>query len=356
LPRQQIAQLHLFLETLCFDISDLFSRYICETTMDAADLKIFAAVARHGGMNRAAEQLHTVQSNVTARIRDLEAEIGSPLFDRHSRGVSLTAAGRRLLPYAEGIMQMLAEAARVARDDGEPKGSLTLGSLETTAALRLAPVLSEFVAAFPKVDLVLRTGTSCELMEDVLARRVEGAFVCGPIEHEAVVGEAMFAEELVLVAAPQVKSLQAALRGGDPRIVVLRAGCSYRQRLESVLAKRGLQAPRRIEFGTLEAIFKCVGAGLGITLLPRSLVGGVWEKGLASVHALPQAEAHVETLFIRRRDAFASSALTAFVDRVRTAAKPARNAAIRVASQPGRRSASDGRADLVDPLTSRRGR
>jgi len=281
--------------------------------MDAGDLKIFATVARCSGMNRAADKLNTVQSNVTARVRALEAKIGCPLFDRHSRGVALTAAGRRLLPYADNILRMLDEAARAARDDGEPRGTLTLGSLETTAALRLAPVLSQFVATFPSVDLVLRTGTTCELIDEVLARRIEGAFVCGPVDHAELSVQTVFQEELVLLAAPRAKSLHAALRAGDTRIVVLRAGCSYRQRLESLLAKRGVQAPRLLEFGTIEAIFKCVAADLGVTLLPRSVVDRMWDKGQVSIHELPRSEAHVQTLFVRRRDSFASSALIAFL-------------------------------------------
>ncbi|MGH7111833.1 MAG: LysR family transcriptional regulator, partial [Stellaceae bacterium] len=77
--------------------------------MDAADLRVFEAVARLGGMSRAAGELHTVQSNVTARIRLLETELGTPLFARHSRGVVLTAAGRRLLPYAGRVARLLAE-------------------------------------------------------------------------------------------------------------------------------------------------------------------------------------------------------------------------------------------------------
>lgn len=281
--------------------------------MDAADLKLFACVARSGGMGRAADALNTVQSNVTARVRALEAEIGCPLFDRHSRGVTLTAAGRRLLPYADSILKMLDEAVRTARDDGEPSGPLTLGSLETTAALRLAPVLSRFVAEHPRVDLVLRTGTTCELIDEVLARRVEGAFVCGPVDLEELHIQTVFEEELVLLAAPHVTSLRAATGGGDTRIVVLRAGCSYRQRLQSVLVKRGIQAPRLLEFGTLEAIMTSVAAGLGITLLPRSIVERMGHKERVSIHALPRSEARVQTLFVRRRDTFASSALTAFL-------------------------------------------
>ncbi len=64
--------------------------------MDAADLRVFEAVARLGGMNRAAPELNTVQSNVTGCIRRLEGELGTPLFDHHSRGVTLTATASRL--------------------------------------------------------------------------------------------------------------------------------------------------------------------------------------------------------------------------------------------------------------------
>ena len=233
-----------------------------------------------------------------------------------------TAAGRRLLPYADNILRMLDEAGRAARDDGRPNGPLIIGSLETTAALRLAPVLSQFVAAFPAVDLVLRTGTTCELVEEVLARRLEGAFVCGPVAHAELDARAVFEEELVLLSAPRVKSLRAAIGAGDTRIVVLRAGCSYRQRLESLLVRRGVQAPRLLEFGTIEAIFKCVAAGLGITLLPRGVVDRMRDKSDVGIHALPKSEALVQTLFIRRHDAYSSSALAAFFDCARS--KPAK--------------------------------
>src|SRR4051812_50222091 len=101
--------------------------------MDASDLRVFEAVARCGGMGRAALELNTVQSNVTTRIRHLEEELGAALFQRHSRGVSLTPAGRRLLPYAAKIGHMLVEARRAVAEDGVPKGPLVLGSLETAA-------------------------------------------------------------------------------------------------------------------------------------------------------------------------------------------------------------------------------
>jgi len=285
--------------------------------MDAGDLRIFEAVARLGGMNRAATELHTVQSNVTARIRDLEAELGTPLFERHSRGVSLTPAGRRLLPYAGRVRDTLDEARRAVRDDGTPGGPLVIGSLETTAALRLSPVLAAYARKHPAVDVTLRTGTSAELVDAVLARRLEGAFVCGPVDHPELDEEVIFREELVVLTAPGIRSLDKALDVSELKIVVLRLGCSYRQRLEDILAQRGVVGLRRLEFGTLEAIFGCVAAGLGITLLPKALIGPVWRDGRVALHDVPPRDAQVETLFIRRRDSRVSSALSAFLEQAR---------------------------------------
>jgi DNA-binding transcriptional LysR family regulator len=98
----------------------------------------------------------------------------------------------------------------------------------------------------------------------------------------------------------------------DLRLVILRAGCSYRQRLEEVLARRGIVGLRRLEFGTLEAILGAVSAGLGITLLPRALIGSAWRGGRIATHRLPKVEARVQTIFVRRRDMLCSSALLAF--------------------------------------------
>lgn len=282
--------------------------------MDTTDLRVFEAVARLGGMGRAAGELNTVQSNVTTRIRALETGLGVTLFDRHARGVTLTAAGRRLLPYAARAQHLLAEAAAAARDDGAPRGPLLIGSLETTAAMHLPPMLAAYARAHPDVDLVLRTGTTQEMMEEVLAERLDGAFVCGPVEHPALAAEAAFREELALMSAPGVHD---PLAPQGLRIVVLRAGCSYRQRLEALLARRGVIGPRMLEFGTLEAIFGAVEAGLGVTLLPARLVPRVVAAGRLALHRLPPAEGRVETVFLRRRESRVSSALAAFLEEAR---------------------------------------
>ena len=291
--------------------------------MDVADLRIFEAVARLGVMGRAAAELNTVQSNVTTRIRSLEEGLGCRLFKRHASGVSLTDEGRRLLPYAQRIPRLLRDAERAVHDDGVPRGRLIIGSLETTAALRLAPLLADYTRACPGVDLVLRTGTTCELIEAVRQGSVDGAFVCGPVADPELDSRSMFREELALVAAAGLDSIKQLLGGGDVKILVLRAGCSYRQRLEGLLARRGVTVPRILEFGTLEAIYACASAGLGMTMLPRALVERVRATVPLSLLRPPAGDAIVDTVFVRRRETFATSALAAFLARVEQSVKRA---------------------------------
>lgn len=287
--------------------------------MDAADLRVFQSVAATGSMSKAALELNTVQSNVTARIRSLEAEVGFALFERTNRGVTLTAAGKRLLPFAARTARLLEDARRAVADAGTPCGELVIGSLETTAALRLSRVLCDYAAAYPAVDLSLRTGTSSELVDQVLDRSLEGAYVCGPVHHPDLLAEPFVHEEMAILTAPAIADFETLAAKPDLKIVVLRAGCSYRLQLEAMLARRGIVGVKVLEFGTLEAIISCVGAGLGVTLLPKALLGPVWEQGCVRVHALPDSEKSAETVFIRHREAFVSSALRAFLDMARPA-------------------------------------
>ncbi|MBN9474569.1 MAG: transcriptional regulator [Bordetella sp. SCN 67-23] len=285
--------------------------------MDLADLKTFEAVARQGSMNKAAAELHTVQSNVTARIRALEDELGVPLFERHARGVAITPAADRILPLVGRMVRLIAEIRAAAGDDGTPAGTLSLGGLETATALRLAPVLASYAQTHPAVRLALCTGTTARLVQDVVEYRLEGAFVAGPVTHPDLHQEAVFTEELVLVSSPALRTLKLLASVPELKTIVFQLGCSYRQRLESLLAGMGIVVARPLEFGSLDAIVSCVAAGVGVTLLPRGVAAPAAKAGRVALHRIPRELARVETLFIRRRDGYVSSASTAFLDMVR---------------------------------------
>lgn len=285
---------------VCPQPSKLLQIQITEAHVDVRDLRMFAAVAETGVVTHAATQLNTVQSNVTARIRALETELGAALFTRHSRGMSLTPAGTQLLPYANQILDLVEQARHAVSTTGEARGVLRVGSLETTAAVRLPSVLAGFGAHFPAVDLHVETGTTDALVASVLDRKLDGAFVAGELTHPQLETSAVFDEELVIVTPHQIDDLDDYIANADVvRILVFRYGCSYRKRLESLLARRGVARVKVLELGTLEGILGCVAAGLGITLLPLSVVG---TTHTITQHRLPAEESKVRTLFVKRRD------------------------------------------------------
>jgi LysR family transcriptional regulator, cell division regulator len=283
--------------------------------VELIDLVTFSAVARNGGITRAAEELNTVQSNITQRVKALEAEIGTALFERHSRGMTLTGAGRRLFPYAQRMAALSREAVLAARDDGEPKGPLAIGSMETTAAVRLPTLFGEFHRRFPKVTLTLKTATTADLVAGVLDGTLDGAFVAAPIEHGDLISTVAFHEELVLVTPRRFVSL-AALRAGTaesgPTALVFRSGCTYRQRLEQLLTDLGWPSAARFELGTLDGMIGCVAAGVGVSVLPRAVAERSEQRTEISLHTLDTPWSQVDTLFIQRRSAHQYSALSGF--------------------------------------------
>ncbi len=283
--------------------------------MEITDLRTFLEVASGKRITAAGRELNTVPSNVTTRIKKLEEEIGLSLFDRHSRGMILTEAGQRLLPYAESLVTLLREAKEAAQDNGVVRGALRIGSMETTAAVRLPPLLARFHRDCPEVKFTLVTGPTAHLIDEVVARRLDGAFVAGPIDHPDLEVMPAFSEELVLVTAPAIDSLEALRRSASGGLTALmfRLGCSYRQRLEQVLAGMGLPAFSRIELGTLDGLLGCIAAGIGVTLLPRAVVAGSNHAGGLQMHSLPAAVGEVATLLAIRRDKRVGAALRSFI-------------------------------------------
>jgi LysR family transcriptional regulator, cell division regulator len=282
--------------------------------MNVADLNVFAAVARYGSITKAARRLNTVQSNVTTRLRLLEEELGVSLFQRHHQGVTLTRSGRDLLPFAHQLDVLLQKARDAVSANQATRGALRLGSMETTAAARLPALLRKYVPAHRNVDVAIETGTTRTLTQAVLEYRLDGAFVAGPVEVDELEPTLAFMEELVLVSSPEYKSVPAALAEGKiPKVFVFRVGCSYRQKLERFLAGRGLTLVNQLEMGTLEGIIGCVSAGLGITMMPFSVVESYVKRQEVAVHRLSPADAQIETVFITRRDLVRSPALEEFM-------------------------------------------
>ncbi|MBK3777929.1 LysR family transcriptional regulator [Azospirillum brasilense] len=297
--------------------------------MDLAGLRVVKAVADTGSVSRAAETLNCVQSNVTARLKRLEENLGVPLFLRLSRGMAPTPAGRVLADYADRVLRLVAQARDAVADAAGRGGRLSVGTMETTAAVRLPPILARFHAENPDVDLTLVPGPTETMLGEVLAGRIDGAFVSGAVEHPELVSRPVFEEELVLVEpASGITS-----ESGRNTLLAFRRGCAYRARAETAMREAGRVPYRVMEFGALEAILGCVGAGMGVTVLPRVVVEREPWRGLFVSRPLPPELARMPTRFVRRVDSMETVALRTFLEAVMEG-NPGGGAASQAPTQP----------------------
>lgn len=273
--------------------------------MDLATLRIFRAVAEDGSVTQAAIRLNTVQSNVTARIRQLEDELATPLFDRINRRLVITPAGRLLVDYAERLLTLAEEAHEAVRAHDSPQGLLRLGSMETTAAVRLPPVLVALRAQHPKIELRLTTGPTAQLIQGVLQHQLDAALVTAPVIHPQLAMETILEEEPALFSAadwPTLKSAAQLVGRGPLAVFTFREGCSYRQRLLDWLRGEGVQIAQINEYGSFEAIIGCVAAGMGISLLPRAVLEMHLAAGTVRTHPTPRGIGKAKTLLVWHRE------------------------------------------------------
>lgn len=275
--------------------------------MDLVALRIFKAVAEQGGIVRAASTLHRVQSNVTTRVKQLEERVGAKLFHRKGRRLILSSEGKVLLAYAERMLR-LSDEARAALKGNAPQGVFRIGSLESTAATRLPPILSRFHLRYPAVRLEMLTGTSGALVGKVLNEEVEAAFVAEPFSADGLETELAFTEELVLITPRSYpRSIKSPRDIGPSTVLAFTTGCSYRRRLEAWLARYNVCPERVMEYGSYHAIVACAAAGSGIAVVPRSVLRTVGAEAQVAVHALPASVASAKTLLVWRKGHQASA-------------------------------------------------
>jgi DNA-binding transcriptional LysR family regulator len=272
--------------------------------MDLSDLRIFSAVVRHGGVTRAAERLHRVQSNVTTRIRQLEDDLGVSLFIRAGKRLHLAPAGQVLLDYADRLLT-LADDARSAVQDPRPRGIFRLGAMESTAAVRLPGPLTEYNRRHPEVTLELRTGNPTQLATAILAGELDAALVAEPIAEAPFEKVAAFNEEPVIVTAANHPPIGA--KGLAPKtIIVFEHGCPHRERLEAWYESRGEMPERTIELASYHAMLGCVVAGMGAALLPKSILSTFPESKRLRIHRLSRGQDRIRTVLIWRKGAGAA--------------------------------------------------
>ncbi len=255
--------------------------------MDLTQLEMFNAVAETGSITAAARKVHRVPSNLTTRLRQLEDDLGVALFIRENQRLRLAPAGYSFLEYSKKILALVSEARSVVSGD-EPQGIFSLGSLESTAAVRIPGVLADYNQRYPRIQFDLVTGPSGTMIDGVLGGTLSAAFVDGPVLHPSLEGQPVYREEMMLVAPVGHKNVARARDINGASIYAFRANCSYRRHFESWFNADRATPGKIHEMESYHGILACVIAGAGLALMPRSMLESM--PGHHQVQAWPLAE------------------------------------------------------------------
>jgi DNA-binding transcriptional LysR family regulator len=245
-------------------------------------LKVFHTVARLLSFTKAAEALHMTQPAVTFQVRQLEEYFNTRLFDRTHNKVNLTPAGERVSEFAERIFDLYTEMENSVRDlTGEISGALTIGASTTIAEYMLPALLGEFKNRYPDINLRLKVSNSEGIVSMVEHNVIDLGVVESPVSNKNLIVEVCHDDQLVVVAAPNHELVK---RGGKVKaaeivnhpFVSREEGSGTRDVIMQYLIDENVN-PAEMEFclelGSPEAIKGAVEAGMGITIISRSIIG-----------------------------------------------------------------------------------
>ncbi len=279
-------------------------------------IEAFLEVARRQNLSRAADALFVSQPTVTARLQSLEANLDEKLFVRTRRGMRLTEAGEAFLPYAERAVQALEDGReRLGELRSGSAGKLVLGAPPTVSAYALPLILARFTEEHPSVRLVLKSGTSEEILDMVLQDQVQVGLMRS-LGHPEVQSVPVYSDTLVLIAGPlhrlaAARQVRLADLAGEELILFGRSS-SYQDFTSAIFRQAGVLPRGVMELDNIEAAKKMVERGLGISLVPHSAVTAELAAGtLRMVDLSDGAPARREIVAVRRRDAGPPSAAVA---------------------------------------------
>jgi DNA-binding transcriptional LysR family regulator len=284
-------------------------------------LRTLVEVAAAGSFTRAAERLGVSQPTVSGAVAALEQRIGTPLLVRARRGVTLTAAGRALLPHAERALVLAADAeAAVDRAVAGERLRLSVAAGEALATYVLPAALARLRERMPSLDAGFVVGDVARVLSALRSGEVDAALITGHTVSADIEARKFGHERLVLVAPesepePQ-RPLQLADLGG--RVLVVRdRGTVNRRQVDRLLQEAGVEPASRLEACSLEAVKRCVEAGLGVAVVPEMAVAQELRLGMLRELPVKPPVAELELCLAWRRGERPAPAVSALLEELR---------------------------------------
>ncbi|MFX0110988.1 LysR family transcriptional regulator [Bacillus pumilus] len=281
--------------------------------MELRHLITFKTIIDKNGFNKAAEHLGYAQSSITTHVKELEKELGRPLFDRLGKRVILTHFGEQYLPYANQIIELYEQSLTI---DKEPQGDLTIGISESLTICRIPLILLEFKQKYPKVSLYVKSLENYDVTKSLQSGDIDLALI---LENKNWTQEELYIEELVrermVFISPHSK--------GDTLNTALYSDlrCSYKSVFDDYIISNELYIKDSIEFQSIEAIKHCVKNGLGVSLVPFFSVKEELKNGLFKGEKVSNQQNSLSTYLTYHKNKWLSPSINSMIELVQKHAK-----------------------------------
>lgn len=293
--------------------------------MELRNINTFLHIAELHSFSRTARQLGYSQSAVSSQIAQLEAELGTPLFDRVGKTVRLTVAGETFLGYARTLLTTAQQAQNALRPAQQVQGSLRIALADSVCSTFLPGLLQQYHRRFPQVELILCTATDHGMLQLLSTNQVDLAYtldqpllqptlvravdvpepVCflAPADHPLAAREAVTLEELV-----------------QQEFLLTERGMSYRDALDQCLAARGLHLQPYLELGSAALLCQMVEQGMGLSFLPEYIARAALAKGTLARLQVPDCQVEMHRQLFYHRDKWLTPQMKGFIDLVQESA------------------------------------
>ena len=289
--------------------------------MEIRTIDTFLKVAATQNFSKAAEQLGYSQSAVTVQIQKLEKELGVALFERMGKRVYLTETGKAFIPYASDLMRASQAALHFSGKESIPRGRLRIGGVESICTALLPQLLLEFYRLCPQVEVVIRSGTTNDMLELAASNDLDLVFTLDEkVFRPDLLCEAEQQEEIIFVTLPGECRTDAPIPIAElcrQPFILTETGAAYRYELERMLAERELEINPILEIGNTETIINLLKKGMAISYLPRFTVEEALRSGsLMQLHTdLPPV--HMRHQLLRYKSKLLTRQMEIFIDLVR---------------------------------------
>ncbi len=263
--------------------------------MDSRQLRYFAAIHEEGALARAAERERVAVSALSRHLANLEAELGTTLFERRPRGVRPTAAGDRLYEHSRAILRAMSAAVADLRDEGrEVAGEVSIGMAYSAVKAIGIPLIRQVLNDYPNLKLLLSESLSGSTLNQLIAAEVDLALVFNPPSDPRLRAHPVIDEKLVLVGRPDIIgppdvpiSFAAAL---DLPLIILRQGVSARAVVDDPSLLKQLEARARLQMNSIYAIVGSLQEGLGCMIGTRLFMKDITDPDVLAVRPIIDPE------------------------------------------------------------------